>query len=96
MLEQTYKIYCIFHHTVYSENFVRVLFSRNFAYVRSFVKIKSSRIGKITLSFTDMGISCPSHEYLMSQICILTIFPKIKFLQKFLDLQYVYSDTLLY
>ena len=31
--------------------------------MRSFVKIKPSRIGDITLSFTDMGKSCPVREF---------------------------------
>ena len=39
--------------------------------MRSFVKIKSSRKGEITLSFTDAGKSCLSLEFLMSQICLL-------------------------
>ena len=40
--------------------------------MRSFVKIKSSRNGGITLSFTDEGKSCQS---LIStpQICLLTL-----------------------
>ena len=45
--------------TVNLEIFVRVLFSRNFAY---FVKIKPLPNGKITLSFTDIGKSCLSRE----------------------------------
>ena len=31
--------------------------------MRSLVKIKSSKNGKITLSLTDIGESCPSHEF---------------------------------
>ena len=42
--------------TVNAEIFARVLFSRN---LRSFVKVKASRIGEITLSFTQVGKSCP-------------------------------------
>ena len=45
--------------------------------MHSFVKIKSSRIGEITLSFTDIGKSRPCHEFLMSKICVLTLFAKI-------------------
>ena len=41
--------------TVNWEIFVRVLFSRNFAYMQKFVKTKSSRNGVITLSFIDIG-----------------------------------------
>ena len=39
-------------YTVSSEIFASVLFSRN---LRSFVKIKPSRYGEITLLFTDIG-----------------------------------------
>ena len=46
--------------------------------MRSFVKMKSSRNVEITLSFTDAGKSCPSHEFLTSQICLLTLFAKLK------------------
>ena len=41
---------------------MRVLFSRNFAYVK-FLEIKSSQNGEITLSFTDLCKSCPSRDY---------------------------------
>ena len=49
----------------------------------SFVKIKFMRNGVISLSFTDIGKSCLSPELLPSQICLLTLFPKIKFSRKF-------------
>ena len=32
----------------------------------SFVKIEPSRIGEITMSFTDVGKLCPSREFLTS------------------------------
>ena len=70
--------------TVNSEIFARVLFSRN--NMRSFVKIKPSQNGNITLSFTDVGKSCPCREFFTSQI--LTLFAKIKCSRKFLNLQY--------
>ena len=41
------------------------------------MKIKSSRNGEITLSFTDIGKSCPSSEFLTLQICLLTLLAKI-------------------
>ena len=41
--------------------------------MRSLVKIKSSRKGEIT----DAGKSCPSSEFLVSQICLLTLLAKI-------------------
>ena len=59
------------------------------------MKIKSSKNGEITLSFTDIVKSCPSRDILASQVCYLTLFAKIKFSQKFPDLQYtvvVFSD----
>ena len=73
--------------TVNSEIFARVLF-RVTSHMRSFVKIKSSRNAEITQSFTDIGKSCPSREFLASQICLLKLFAKIKFSRKFPDLQY--------
>ena len=54
-----------------------------FAKLRSFVKIKTSRIGEIILSFTDTSKSSPCREFLTSQICVLTLFAKIKFSRKF-------------
>ena len=47
--------------------------------MQSFVKIKSSGNGEITLSFTDIGKSYQSCEYLMSQLCLLTISATIIF-----------------
>ena len=66
------KFYVLAHFylyfTVNLEILPRVLFSRNFPYetshMRSFVKIKSSRNGKITLSFADEGNSFLSREFL--------------------------------
>ena len=57
--------------------------------MRSFVKIKPSRNGGITLSFIDGGKSCLSREFSMSQICLLMLFAKIKFSRKFPNLQYI-------
>ena len=51
--------------------------------MRSFVKIKPSRKGKITLSFTDISKSCLSREFFTSLICLLMIFAKSKILAKF-------------
>ena len=67
--------------TVKLEIFARVLFSRKF--VRSLVKINPSQNGEITSMFTDVGKSVSGHEFLMSQICSLTLFAKIKFSPKF-------------
>ena len=46
-----------FINTVHSEIFARVLFSRSFA------KMKTSRNGEITMSFIDVGKSCPSPAF---------------------------------
>ena len=62
-------------YTVDSEIFMRVLFSRIFAYAK-LREIKFSQNGEIILSFTDMGKSCHSGDSFMSQICLLTLFPK--------------------
>ena len=61
------------NNTVNSETFARVLFSR---------------IGEITLLLTDISKSRPCHEFLMSQICVLMLFVKIKISRKFTNLQY--------
>ena len=53
------------------------------------MKIKSSRNGEITMSTTDIGKSYPSREIFRSLVCLLTLFAKIKFSRKFLDLQYL-------
>ena len=45
--------------------------------MRSFEKIKCLQNGEITLSLTDIDKSCPSREYLASQICLFTLFAKI-------------------
>ena len=42
-----------------------------------------SQNGKITLSFTDIGKSCPSLKFKMSLICILRLFAKIKLSRNF-------------
>ena len=41
--------------------------------MRSSVKIISLRNGGISLSFIDIGKSCPSSEFLMPQICLNAI-----------------------
>ena len=46
-------------------------------HMRSFVKSKLSRNGKITMLFTGIHISYPSPEFLTSQICLLMLFAKI-------------------
>ena len=67
--------------TVNSEIFTRVLFSRNFAYAK--FREKNSRYVEISLSLTDVVYSCPSCDFEMWQICLLTKFAKIKFSQNF-------------
>ena len=71
------------------EKFSRGLYIRETSHdMQSFVKIKSSRNGKITLLLTDIGNTCPSREILTSQMCLLTLFAKKKSREKFLNLQY--------
>ena len=41
--------------------------------MRSFVKIKPSQIGDITLVFTDICKSCPVRDFLTSQMCLNAI-----------------------
>ena len=50
--------------------------------LQKFMKMKSSRIGEITLSFTDIGKSRSCREFSTSQIYVLTLFAKISYLQK--------------
>ena len=56
--------------------------------MRSFVKIKYSRIAEITLAFTDIGKSRFCLKF-QRQKCVLTLFAKIKFSRKFPNLQYL-------
>ena len=62
--------------------------------MRSFVKIKPSRNGKITLSFIDIGKSCLNREFFTSLMCPSMLFAKIKFSRKFPNLQTENRDTL--
>ena len=50
--------------------------------------MKASRNGENSLSFTDIVKSCQSLEFVTWQICLLTLFAKIKFSRKFPNLQY--------
>ena len=45
--------------------------------MRSFMKLEPSRNSINTLSFTEVGKSCNSREFLVWQICHLTQFAKI-------------------
>ena len=75
--------------TVNLEIFVSFIFAKlKASHKRNIVKIKSSQNGEITLLTTDIGQSNPSREIFRSQVCLLTLFAKIKFMQKFPDLQY--------
>ena len=53
--------------------------------MRSFVKIKSSQNGEITLSFTDIDKSRIFREFSTSQLCVLTLFAKNTILTKISD-----------
>ena len=50
--------------------------------MQSFVKTKPWRNGEITMSFTDIGKSCLTCEFLSSQLCLLMLFAKIKVSRK--------------
>ena len=65
----------------------RGFYFRETSHMRSFVKMKTSRNGEITLSATDMGKSYPSSEIFRSQVCLLMLIAKTKFSRKFPDLQ---------
>ena len=77
-------------YTVNSENFARVYF-RETSHMRSFVKIKYSRNAEITLSFTHIRKSWPSHEFLTSQICLLTLHSENKILAKISGFIYIHA-----
>ena len=64
-------------------NFHRGFIFREISHMRSFVKVKSLQNGETIRSFTDLGKSCPSREFSTSQICLSTLFAKIKSSQKF-------------
>ena len=79
-------------HTENSKNFSRRFYFHGSSQMPSFMKIKPSGNGKITLSFTDVGKSCASCKFLTWKICLLTLFVKIKLSQKFLNLNYVHRE----
>ena len=54
---------------------------------RSFVKVKPSWNCGIALSFTDVGKSCHSRDFLTWPICLLTLLAKVKFSRKLPYLQ---------
>ena len=64
-----------------------------FAKLRSFVKIKPSQNGKITLSFIDIGKSCFNREFFTELMCLVMQFAKINFSRKFSNLQYTITNT---
>ena len=62
--------------------------------MRSFVKIKPSRNGKITLLFIDISKSCLSCKLFTSLMCNLMLFAKIKLSRTFPNLQYTGGSLL--
>ena len=58
-----YITFQFWKYTVNSEIFVRVLFFTKTSHMRSFVKIKPWQNGEITLTFIDMGKSCPCLDF---------------------------------
>ena len=73
--------------------FSRGFYFRETSHKRSFANIKPSRNRENSLSFTDVGKSCQSHNFYHGKY-VLTLFAKIKFSRKFLNLQYVLSTSL--
>ena len=69
-----------------SEIFVRILFSWKFSDAK-LLRIKPSGKGQIILLITDGGTSCSSHKFWTAQTCLSALYAKIKFLQKYLNLQ---------
>ena len=61
-------------------------FCESFIFAKFFLET-NSRNCEMTMSFTDVGKSYPCHEFLTWQISLLTLFAKIKLLQKFPNLQ---------
>ena len=77
---------------VCSSHLLTVNFGQGFIFGKPLaceVSRKSSRNGDITLSFPDLGKSCPSHKFLTLQISLLTPFAKNKVVTKFPDLKYI-------
>ena len=72
--------------TVNSEIFTKALFSRSFASAKFRDSIILAKC-RITLSFTEICKSFPSCEFLASQICLLTLFAKIRSSRKYPNLQ---------
>ena len=63
--------------TVNSENFVQVLFSRNFAYAELRKNKALAKWRKLFLSFTNESKSCKNRNFLTWLICLLTLFAEI-------------------
>ena len=71
---------------------MRVYF-RETSHMQSFYFRETSHMrqnDEITLLFTDIGKSCRCRKFLVSQICLETLFAKLKFSQKFPNLQLVF------
>ena len=60
--------------------------------MRSFAKIKPSRNLEITLSFTDIGKSCPSRDFLTLQICLLNAIRENKILAEISEFTVYYIN----
>ena len=62
---------------------MRGLYFRETSHMRSSVKIKPTRNGKITLSFIDICKSCLNREFVTSLMCLLMLFAKMKYSRNF-------------
>ena len=59
--------------------------------MQSFVKIKPSQISDITLSFTDIGKSCPVRDFLRRK-CVFNAFRENKILAKISEFTVIKQD----
>ena len=72
-------IYCEF------ENFCEFFFCENFAYAKVREKLNPREMPKSLCRLLIYVYHAVNREYLDSQICLLTLFAKIKFARKFQD-----------
>ena len=71
-------------------NFREGFYFRETSHMRSFVKIGPSRNGEITMSFTDVGKSCPSREFYNVINMSFGAFRENKILAKFFEFTVFY------
>ena len=72
--------------TVNSENFAFLF--RYTLHMHSFAKLKHYRNDKITISFTNKGKSCPSHDFNVANMFLMS-FAKLKLSRKIPNVKYL-------